>query len=243
MLVQPARSLFSRGRINAERVVEHDWTATSGAEQANQAGVITNPGTQNFTPVKRIFARWGYEADPSFNHVDDIQKYVRFMSGDWGSLILTLNQQWNNFPLLWDLSWGTGGGDQNQGNDVTPNSIRGTRHWYEVELDMSVSGTAAARLWIDGVLRNVQSALVDHSSYAIGSVQFYYTFNGPCRNAFSWSCKHALSTTRIGMPGEGGFDPPNILDCDWRSASPPLTLAPDTVNPALFGNCYLVDRY
>lgn len=180
-----------------EWVAIQNWTLTEGPTTSNQAGVITSPGS-GFTPVKNIFACWRWEANSGFDHTADIQKYVRFMDGDWGTLILTLDQMWGDFPLLWDL-WGGGGGQNQNPPALLPNAMRNQTHWYEVQLDMTVAGTATARLWIDDVLKNERSVSVNHSAIAIGSVQWYYTYNGPASDSLSWIAYPALSTERIGM--------------------------------------------
>ncbi|MGQ0715383.1 MAG: Ig-like domain-containing protein [Gemmatimonadaceae bacterium] len=151
-------------------------------------------------PTRVVYARWRFKYDARFD-VNGIFKMIRFQDPDFGRLNGTLLIQWGHFVWAWD--------DyepafyENVGPEITPASLAGQWHWYEVMNDISTDGRPRVRLWIDGHLKldATGTSTAPTNGRTFGTIQWTGTYNSPAATATSWIDDIAVSVTCIGVPG------------------------------------------
>jgi YD repeat-containing protein len=177
--------------------VRKDWTGGSHDGSTIWA---------NFASTRTVYARWRFKYDSRFN-TDGIFKMIRFHAPNLGTMNGTLLIQWGRFVWAWDTF--SSAFYQNVGSEITPASLKGDWHWFEVMNDISANGTPRVRMWIDGQLKMdaAGSSTAATNNLSFGTIQWTGTYNSPAATATSWLDDVAVSTNCIGVP-DGGTTPP-----------------------------------
>ncbi len=177
--------------------VRKDWTGGSHDGSTIWA---------NFASTRTVYARWRFKYDSRFD-TDGIFKMIRFHAPNLGTMNGTLLIQWGRFVWAWDTF--SSAFYQNVGSEITPASLKGDWHWFEVMNDISANGTPRVRLWIDGQLKMdaAGSSTAATNNLSFGTIQWTGTYNSPAATATSWLDDVAVSTNCIGVP-DGGTTPP-----------------------------------
>jgi hypothetical protein len=170
--------------------VRKDWTGGSHDGSTIWA---------HFTSTRTVYTRWRFKYDTRFD-TDGIFKMIRFHAPNMGTMNGTLLIQWGRFVWAWDTF--SSGVYQNVGTEVTPASLAGGWHWYEIMNDISVNGSPRVRMWIDGVLKMdaTLSSTAATNGLSFGTLQLTGTYNSPAATATSWLDDVAISTSCIGVP-------------------------------------------
>ncbi len=170
--------------------VRKDWTGGSHDGSTIWA---------NFASTRTVYARWRFKYDTRFD-TDGIFKMIRFHAPNLGTMNGTLLIQWGRFVWAWDTF--SSGVYHNVGAEITPASLAGGWHWYEIMNDISVDGSPRVRMWIDGQLKMdaTLSSTAATNGLSFGTIQWTGTYNSPAATATSWLDDVAVSTSCIGIP-------------------------------------------
>jgi hypothetical protein len=170
--------------------VRKDWTGGSHDGSTIWA---------NFASTRTAYARWRFKYDTRFD-TDGIFKMIRFHAPNLGTMNGTLLIQWGRFVWAWDTF--SSGVYHNVGPEITPASLAGGWHWYEIMNDISVDGSPRVRMWIDGQLKMdaTLSSTAATNGLSFGTIQWTGTYNSPAATATSWLDDVAVSTSCIGIP-------------------------------------------
>jgi hypothetical protein len=140
-----------------------------------------------------LFARWSYKQQDGFDN-SGIKKYLRFQGVGFNGLFGTLI---NNRGRL-DWTWDGDPSDYYVGSP-TPDALRGSWHWYEIENDLTAS-PVIGRMWVDGVLVVDASNTTVTPGTVLGVIEVAGIFNAPSADGSDWIDDVAISRHCIAPP-------------------------------------------